>query len=118
MTRKLTCIECPKGCALTAKLRRGKVTGVTGCGCRKGRKYATQEIERPVRILTSTVRADGLRLKMVPVRTDRAIPKNDLKKAMDAIHSARIKGPCRIGDVIISGISGTKANLIVTRDCD
>lgn len=118
MTRKLTCIECPKGCALTAKTRRGKVVAVTGCGCRKGRKYATQEVERPVRILTSTVRADGLRLKMVPVKTDRAIPKDELGKAMDAIRAVRIKSPCRIGDVIIGGISGTRANLIATRDCD
>jgi CxxC motif-containing protein len=117
MIKNLTCIECPKGCALSVDVEDSKVTGVEGNECPKGIKYAVAEIEHPARILTSTVAAEGLSLKMVPVRTDRPIPKADIKRAMDEIKGSRIKKPVVSGEVIAENFLKTGASLIATRGC-
>lgn len=117
MIKKLTCIECPKGCALSVDVENCRVIRVTGNECPKGEKYAVAEIETPTRILTSTVRAEGLPLKMIPVRTDRPIPKADISKAMAEIKKIRIKRPIYIGNIIVSDFLNLGINLIATRDC-
>ncbi|NQT32796.1 MAG: DUF1667 domain-containing protein [Candidatus Omnitrophica bacterium] len=117
MIRKLTCIECPAGCALLVEVESGKVVGITGNNCPKGEKYAITEVESPVRVLTSTVLTEGLPLKTIPVRTDAPIPKASLFKAMEEIRKIRIKKPLHVGNVITKNLAGSGANLIATREC-
>lgn len=117
MVKQMTCIECPKGCALAVKIEGGKVAGVTGNKCPKGIGYAIAEIENPVRILTSTILAEGLGVKMVPVRTDKPIPKTKLSQAMKAIHSLKIDAPVKAGETIVPNFLGLEVNLISTREC-
>ena len=114
--QKLTCIECPKGCALSVMIDAGKVAGVTGNLCPKGYTYAVAEIENPVRILTSVVATKGLSLKMIPVRTDRPIPKGALFPAMREIKKIKIEKAIHIGDIIVENILGLGANLVATRE--
>ncbi|MBI5206554.1 MAG: DUF1667 domain-containing protein, partial [Candidatus Firestonebacteria bacterium] len=90
MIKKITCIECPKGCPLSVAIENNKVVSVEGYICKKGEKYAVNEIENPVRIVTSTVLAQGLSLKMIPVRTDKPISKNKIFDAMNEIKKIRI----------------------------
>jgi CxxC motif-containing protein len=116
MTRKLTCIECPKGCVLSVEVEGAKVVKVSGNLCPKGLTYAAAEIENPQRILTSTVLAKGLPLKMVPVRTDRPIPKGRLMEAMREIRRLRIDKPVQVGDVIAQNFLGLGVDLISTRE--
>jgi CxxC motif-containing protein len=118
MTKKIRCIECPKGCSLSVDIENGKVVSITGYECPKGKKHAISEIENPVRILTSTVLSQGLELKMIPVRTDRPIPKAALKKAMKEIKQIRINQPVRVGTVIVENFLNLGINLIATRDCN
>ena len=117
MNKKLTCIECPRGCVLSVDAENGKLVRLEGYECPKGEKYAIAEIENPTRILTSTVLTEGLFLKMIPVRTSDPIPKSDIKKAMSEIIKIRIKHSIRTGDVIIKDFLGSGADLIATRDC-
>lgn len=117
MNRKLTCIECPKGCVLTVDVQGNKVVSVAGCGCPKGEKYALAEIEHPARILTTTVLTEGLALKMVPVRTDRPIPKDKLLPAMREIKKMRIHTPVHSGSIIAENLLGLPVNLLATREC-
>ncbi|MFH1996035.1 MAG: DUF1667 domain-containing protein [Candidatus Omnitrophota bacterium] len=117
MNKKITCIECPKGCVLRITAKDRSVLKVIGHECPKGEKYASAEIENPVRILTSTVRASGLSLAMIPVRTDRPIPKGRIFEAMEVIKRAKISKPVKIGVVIIKNILGLDVNVIATRDC-
>jgi len=114
--QRLTCIECPKGCALSVMIEAGKVVGVTGNLCPKGYTYAVAEIESPVRILTSTVATKGLSLKMIPVRTERPIPKGAIFLVMQEIKKIRIEKPVHLGDIIIENCLGLGANLIATRE--
>lgn len=117
MIKRLTCIECPKGCVLSVEAENCRVVKITGSECPKGEKYAVSEIENPTRILTSTVLAEGLPLKMIPVRTDRPIPKSDIPKAMREIKKIRVKQFLRMGDIVIRDFLGIGVNLIATRDC-
>jgi len=116
MIKKLTCIECPKSCILSAEVESGKIVKVTGNLCPKGITYAKSEIENPMRILTSTVPAKGLSLKMVPVRTDRPIPKSNLLVAMQEMRKLRISKPVDIGEVIVPNFLGLGVNLIAARE--
>jgi len=116
MIRKVTCIECPKGCLLSVSVEGGKVVKITGNECPKGEKYAVSEVENPTRILTSTVLAEGLSLKMIPVRTDRPIPKRDITKAMRKIKKIRVKHRVDIGDIIVKDFLRPEVNLIATRE--
>lgn len=116
MIKKLTCIECPKGCALTVDVENCRVRQVSGNECPRGKIYAESEIENPVRILTSTVLTKGLSLKMAPVRTDRPMPKAKLPQAMREIKKIRIKKPLGAGEIIVENFLGLKINLVATRD--
>ena len=117
MIRKLTCIECPQGCLLSVDVENGKVAKVTGNKCPKGEKYAESEIENPTRVLTSSVLAEELPLRMIPVRTDRPIPKSAMSKAMAQIKKIKVKQFLHMGDIIVKDFLGLGVNLIATRDC-
>ena len=115
MIKQFTCIECPKGCLLSVKIDNGTVTEVSGNKCPKGAAYARSEVENPMRILTSSVLAQCLSLKMIPVRTDRPIPKTKLFDAMNEIKKIRITQPVLVGDIIVNNFLGLGVNLVVTR---
>ena len=115
MIKKVTCIECPKGCVLSVDVENCRVVKIVDSECPKGEKYAVSEIENPTRILTSTVLAEGAPLKMIPVRTDRPIPKSDMSKAMGEIKKIRVKQSLHIGDIIVRDFLGLGVNLIATR---
>lgn len=116
MIKTLTCIECPKGCVLSVDVENCRVIKVSGNKCPKGQAYAVSEIENPSRILTSSVLAQGLCLKMIPVRTAQPIPKARLQEAAAQIKKIRIKKPIHIGDIIIKDFLDLGVNLIATRD--
>jgi len=116
MIKRMTCIECPKGCLLSVTIDdNGAVAQVSGNKCPKGVIYAKAEVENPVRILTSSVLAQGLSLKMIPVRTDKPIPKTKLVDSMNEIRKIRITQPVSAGDIIVTNFLGLGVNLIVTR---
>lgn len=115
MNKKLTCIECPKSCALSVDIENCRVVKVEGHKCPKGEEYARTEIENPLRTLTGTVLTSGLPLKMIPVRTDQPIPKAKILDAATELKKIKITGPLRCGDIVVSNFMGLGANLIVTR---
>lgn len=112
MTRNLTCIVCPRGCQLTVELDDGgAVLSVAGNSCPRGKQYAVDECTHPMRTVTSTVRtSDG---GVVPVKTDRTIPKELMFDCMKEINRVVAPLPLRIGDVIIENLLGTGANVVV-----
>ncbi len=113
--KKITCIECPKGCVLAVDIENCKAIKVSGNKCPKGEEYAITEVESPVRILTSVVLGAGLDLKMIPVRTDRPIPKSRILEAMDEIKKIKVNKPLNTGDIVIKNFLGLSANLIAAR---
>ncbi len=117
MIRNLTCIECPRSCDLAVDIENCRVVKVSGEKCPKGKDYAVSEVENPQRVLTSTVSARRLSLKMVPVRTDKPIPKDKILDAAEEIRKIRLDKPVKMGEVIARNLSGLGVDLIATRDC-
>lgn len=114
MKKNLTCIICPLGCQLEAALENGQVTAVTGNTCPRGAEYAKNECTNPQRTVTTTVRcADG---RVLPVKTDRTIPKDKVMACMAAINKATASLPVSAGDVIISDVFG--ANVVACRNME
>ena len=114
--RKITCIECPVGCALSVDIEDCRVIKVSGNKCPKGEPYAVSEVKNPLRILTSVVLSQSLSLKMIPVRTDKPIPKSRLFDAMVEVKKIRITRPLKAGDIVAENFLGLQINLIATRD--
>ena len=112
MTREMTCIVCPKGCTLTVELEGREVLSVTGHTCRRGEIYAQTECTAPMRTLTTTAAIAGG--GVVPVKTDRAVPKELLMACMKEINALRVSGAVKIGDVVLENILDTGANVIIT----
>lgn len=111
MKKTLTCIECPIGCQLEVELENGVAVSVKGNACPKGKAYAESEVVCPVRVVTSTVRAqNGV---MVPVKTEKPVKKSEIFAVMQKINAASCTLPVKIGDVIVNNISDG-VNLIAT----
>ena len=111
--RALTCIICPRGCALTVKFDTdGSVAEVLGNICARGKNYAVTECTAPMRTVTSTVRCeDG---SVVPVKTSAPIPKELVGEIMKALCDLRAPADATIGDTLVSDILGTGAHIVVT----
>lgn len=118
MIRKMICIECPKSCELSVDLEGCKVVSVKGAKCPKGIAYAAMEIETPSRIFTATVASAGLSLKLIPVRTNKPIPKKDILKAAEEVRGIKLTKPVKVGDVIVSDFIAQGVKLIATRDAE
>jgi len=114
--KKLICIECPQGCRMKVDIKGGKVMRVFGNRCKKGKDYAVAEVEHPARILTSTVSARGLKVKMVPVRSDKAVPKERIFDIMKVIRAYHLKKSVSCGDVLLENVLGLGVNIIATRN--
>ena len=112
----MTCIECPQGCRLAVDTDGMRVISVTGHKCPRGEAYATQEVEAPMRTLTTSVLTRGLELKMLPVRTNKPIPKSKLLEAMEAVKRITLTSPVKAGSVIAENFLGLGADLIATRE--
>ena len=116
MIRELTCIVCPKGCALRVELDGKTVTGVTGHTCPRGKKYAEDECTHPMRTVTSTVRT--VSGDVVAVKTATTIPKEKMFACMEAINQTVIPVPVTIGDVVIENVADTGVAVVATANFD
>jgi len=66
--------------------------------------------------LPTTVRVIGGELPLVSVKTEKAIPKRLLLKAMAEIAEIEVKAPVKIGRVIKDDLMGTGVSLVATRN--
>lgn len=115
--REMVCVSCPMGCAITVELDdNNEVISVTGNTCPRGDKYARQECTHPERMLTSTVKVEGGRLPVVPVKSASPIPKEMLFNAMKEVNKVTLKAPVTFGDVAVKDILGTGIDIVVTNE--
>ena len=115
MTKNITCTRCPMGCTLTVTEESGVLT-VTGQGCPRGEEYGRSEYTCPVRTLTTTVLVTGSTEPLLPVRTDRPIPKEKLFDCMEIVRSLRVAAPVSAGQILLENIAGTGADLVACAD--
>jgi len=114
--KEIICVSCPKGCRITVQNRGEEIISITGNDCPKGIKYAEGEFINPLRILPTTVKVIGGELPLVSVKTEKAIPKRLLLKAMVEIAEIEVNAPVKIGQVIKDDLLGTGVSLVGTRN--
>ena len=112
--KKIVCTCCPMGCHMEVSVQDGKVVSVKGNTCKRGEKYANDEIICPKRTLTSTVKTDkGI---MLSIKTESAIPLEKMGEAMRALSKVNAKTPIKIGDIVCKNICGTGVNVLATKN--
>jgi len=117
-TRELTCIGCPVGCALEVELQGNDVISVKGNTCKIGENYAKKECTNPTRVVTSSVLVTGGESEILPVKTEKDIPKDLIYKCIGALKGVVVKAPIHIGDIVLENVLDTGVNIIATKDIE
>ena len=113
MKRNITCVVCPRGCAMVAEIEGDQIT-VTGNACPRGEAHAIGECTNPVRSLTSIIRVSNREDPMVSVKSASPVPKGKMFEIMELIRVASVEAPVAIGDVILSDVFGT--DIVATKE--
>jgi len=114
--RNITCIVCPQGCNLEVWYNNDVISEIKGYTCKRGLDYGWAESTNPTRMLTTTVRIEGGELPVMPVKSEKPIPKELLLESMDIINKIKLKAPIKSGEVILENILDTGVSIVATRD--
>lgn len=110
---KLTCIVCPRGCTLNIENNGGEFA-VTGNYCKRGEKFARDEMTCPKRTVCTTVKTVFPGVPVLPVRVSAEIPKNRIFDVMKEINAFTLTERAGRGDVVIANVCGLDSDVIVT----
>lgn len=112
--KELICITCPRGCHL--QVDEANDYAVTGNRCPRGAVYGRKECTHPTRVITSTVRIMQGRQGRVSCKTSRDVPKELMFKIMAALDEVEVQAPCHRGDLVLSNVCDSGADIILTKD--
>jgi CxxC motif-containing protein len=115
--RELICICCPIGCRLKVEGEEGNLV-VTGNQCKRGIKYAIEEVTAPKRLITSIVPVRDGKINMVSVKTSDMVPKQLIFEVLDTLKNIEIEAPIKIGEVILKNILNTGIDFIATKNVE
>lgn len=115
MRKEITCIICPIGCKLMVEYEDDTILDIEGFECKKGKKYASEELLNPVRTLTTTIVVKDGEIPLVSVKTAKPIPKDKLFEVMDFISEIEVNAPINIGDVLVDNVLGLNVDIVTTK---
>ncbi|MFW6126403.1 MAG: DUF1667 domain-containing protein [Chloroflexota bacterium] len=113
--KHFTCVVCPVGCEVDVELRDGEVVSMTGNRCAKGKEFVLQELQDPMRMLTTIVSIKNARWAVLPVRSDRPIPRRLFFEAMKELAGVEPDAPVEVGDVVMTDVARTGVDMVATR---
>lgn len=113
--RHFVCVVCPIGCEIDVVHDGSKIISMEGSKCKKSEEFVSQELIEPMRILTTTVRIQESMWPVIPVRTDKPVPKRLFPRIMRQLRRTKLQAPVNMLDVVVSDVLGTGANIIATR---
>ena len=112
---EIICVICPLGCRVALTVGPdSRIENMVGNRCQEGEKYVAAEFQNPARVFTATVLTQGGDRRLLPVKTDRPVPKTRLKELSRAAALIRVKPTVGMGQEIAHDILGTGANLVST----
>ena len=114
---ELTCIVCPMGCQLSVEHIEDEFK-VEGNTCKRGEKYAKEELTNPKRVINTTVKLENSYLQLLPVKTDDSIPKGMMFDIMKELDKLKITAPVNVGDIIIENVLNTGVNIISSKSVE
>lgn len=109
---EIVCTLCPSGCKINVLSE----NTAEGYNCPNGLKFALEEMYRPMRTVTTSVKIMNGTRPLLPVRTDIPIDKSDIKKVIEISKKITVKAPIKVGDIIAGNVSENGAKLIATDD--
>lgn len=109
--KSTTCILCPNGCQL--EWRDGEAAGNR---CPRGAEFARQEQMEPKRSLTTVLLTESGQL--LPVRTDRPIPKSMIGDVLAFCKRQTVPSDCHVGDVLFANVMDSGADIVTCADMD
>ena len=112
----LICTACPQGCTLTAVIENGEVIEVRGYNCKKGLDYGVAEMTDPRRMVATTVKVNNGFHPLLPVYTERPVPKPLIPQILDEIRKVDVTAPVKMKSVIVENVLGTGVNVLASRD--
>lgn len=115
MQKSIICIVCPRGCQMTARFENDEIK-VLGNACKRGAEFAVLEMTAPKRSLTTTMRTVFRDFPVLPVRSDKDLPKDMIFQVMVKINSIVLSKSVKIHDVLIADILGTGCNIVASCD--
>lgn len=118
MEKILTCISCPMGCQITVTKNEDGQYNFEGYTCKRGLKYATDEMTNPKRVLTTTMKVVSGKENVVSVKTNDAIAKEKLFEAMDIINKTTLQAPVKIKQVVLKNIVNSNVDVIATKNIE
>ena len=100
--KNIICIKCPIGCLATVTIDdNGGILRISGNLCKDGEKYVRDECTFAARVLTTTILTENSLHKLLPVKTNQPIPKEQLKDTMVYISKIKVKPPVKVGQIIM-----------------
>ena len=118
MKKEIICTICPIGCNILVEGEGENVISIAGNQCNRGLEFAKNEFLHPLRILTTSVKVVNSSTPLLPVRSNKPIPKELIMDCMKIIKEIEVKAPIKSKDVIISNICGSGADIIATASID
>jgi CxxC motif-containing protein len=120
MTRRaqsVLCIGCPTGCSGEVVIEDGVVVEMHGYTCKRGRAYVAEEVIAPKRMVTTTVRVKGGALALLPVVSDRPVPKESIFACLGLLRKVTVTAPVATDSVVLADALGLGVNFVAARDC-
>ena len=115
MSEEMICIACPLGCRMDVEIEGKEVKSVEGNQCKEGPKYAQKEVTFPGRVLTTTIRTDLEEVPLLPVRSNKEVPKDQLMACMGEIAGHQVSGAVKLGEPVIRDILGLGVDMVACR---
>lgn len=111
---EIICVCCSNNCTVSIDETNGNA--VSGNRCRNGAAFALHELSNPKRRINAEVRITGAEVDKCPVKTDRAVSKDDLPNIAEILEHFQAEAPVYISQVLIRDIGGTGANLVACKN--
>ena len=109
------CVVCPIGCEIDVVHEDAKIISMEGNKCERSEEFISQELIEPMRILTTTVRIQGARWPVIPVRTDKPVPRRLFPRIMRRLRRIELRAPVSMLDTVVKDVERTGADVIATR---
>lgn len=114
--KEFVCITCPMGCHLSVNDDDKNNIIVTGNTCPRGKEYGINEVTRPKRMVTSSVKVIGGVDNVTSVKTREAIDKHLIFDVLNELKGIELKAPVKIGDIVIKNVLNTNVDIVVSRN--
>jgi CxxC motif-containing protein len=113
--RHFVCVVCPVGCEVDVVHEGNRIISMEGNKCEESEEFVSQELIEPMRILTTTIRIQGSKWPVIPVRTDKAVPKRLFPRITGQLRRIKLQAPVNMLDVVVKDVLRTGANVVATR---